>query len=84
MRRPCLVNAKYGTEPGIKAYSHVSDQFAPFAVQTIPATASEALYILDGLLMNDAGRRVREHYADTGGFTVIRTPDVFGVAGLVS
>src|SRR5512134_262389 len=64
-----LVNAKYGTEPGIKAYSHVSDQFAPFAVQTIPATASEALYILDGLLMNDAGRRVREHYADTGGFT---------------
>ena len=64
-----LVNAKYGTEPGIKAYSHVSDQFAPFAVQTIPATASEALYILDGLLMNDTGRRVREHYADTGGFT---------------
>jgi TnpA family transposase len=64
-----LVNAKYGTEPGIKAYSHVSDQFAPFAVQTIPATASEALYILDGLLTSDAGRRVREHYADTGGFT---------------
>lgn len=64
-----LAGAKYGIEPGIKAYSHVSDQFAPFAVQTIPATASEALYILDGLLMNDAGRRVREHYADTGGFT---------------
>ena len=64
-----LVNARYGTEPGLKAYSHVSDQFAPFAVQTIPATASEAPYILDGLLMTDAGRRVSEQYADTGGFT---------------
>ena len=25
-------------------------------------------YILDGLLMNETGRRVREQYADTGGF----------------
>ena len=64
-----LVNARYGTEPGLKAYSHVSDQFVPFAVRTIPATASEAPYILDGLLMTDAGRQVKEHYADTGGFT---------------
>ena len=52
-----LVNAKYGNTPGLKAYSHVSDQYAPFATQVIPATASEAPYILDGLLMNDAGRR---------------------------
>ncbi len=35
----------------------------------IPATASEAPYILDGLLMNDAGRHIRERFADTGGFT---------------
>jgi TnpA family transposase len=64
-----LVNARYGTEPGVKAYAHLSDQFAPFAVRTIPATAHEAPFILDGLLGCDAGRRVREHYADTGGFT---------------
>ena len=64
-----LVNARYGTEPGIKAYSHVSDRFSPFATQTIPATVHEAPYILDGLLMNETGRRVREQYADTGGFT---------------
>jgi TnpA family transposase len=63
-----LVNAKYGREPGLKAYTHVSDQFAPFAIQTIPATVSEAPYILDGLLMNETGKRVREQYADTGGF----------------
>ena len=63
------VNARYGTEPGVKAYSHVSDRFSPFATQTIPATVHEAPYILDGLLMNETRRRVREQYADTGGFT---------------
>ena len=64
-----LINAKYGNVPGLKGYSHVSDKYAPFATQVIPATVSEAPYILDGLLMNDAGRRVRQHFADTGGFT---------------
>ena len=64
-----LVNARYGAEPGVKSYSHVSDRFSPFATQTIPATVHEAPYILDGLLMNETGRRVREQYADTGGFT---------------
>ena len=76
-----LVDARYGGEPGIKAYAHLSDQFAPFAVRTIPATAHEAPLaivlgpmadkgsLLDGLLGCKAGRRVREHHADTGGFT---------------
>lgn len=64
-----VINAKYGNTPGLKAYSHISDQYAPFATQVIPATASEAPYILDGLLMNDAGRHIREHFTDTGGFT---------------
>ena len=64
-----LINAKYGNDPGLKAYTHVSDQFAPFASQTIPATVSEAPYILDGLLNSDMGKRVKEQYADTGGFT---------------
>ncbi|OSM08768.1 putative transposase Tn3 family protein [Magnetofaba australis IT-1] len=74
-----LVNAKYGREPGLKAYTHVSDQFAPFATQTIPATVSEAPYILDGLLMNETGRQIREQYADTGGFT----DHVFAVTSLL-
>jgi TnpA family transposase len=64
-----VVNARYGNEPGLTAYSHVSDQYAPFATQIIPATAHEAPYILDGLLQNEAGQRIKEHYADTGGFT---------------
>lgn len=64
-----LVNARYGNEPGLKAYTHVSDRFGPFATQIIPATVNEAPYILDGLLLNETGRRIREQYADTGGFT---------------
>lgn len=75
-----LINAKYGSEPGLKAYTHVSDQFGPFATQNIPATASEAPYILDGLLMNEAGRNISEQYADTGGFT----DQVFAVTALLS
>ncbi len=55
-----LINAKYGNEPGIKAYTHVSDQFGPFASQKIPATVNEAPFILDGLLTTDAGKRIRE------------------------
>ena len=64
-----LVNAKYGNEAGLKSYTHVSDQYGPFAAQFIPATVNEAPFILDGLLMNETGRRIREQYADTGGFT---------------
>ncbi|APO77124.1 Tn3 family insertion sequence transposase domain-containing protein (plasmid) [Rhizobium etli 8C-3] len=53
----------------MKAYSHVSDQYAPFSTQVIPATASEAPYISYGLLMNETGKCIHEQYADTGGFT---------------
>ncbi len=71
-----LVNAKYGNTPGLKAYSHVSDQYAPFATQVIPATASEAPYILDGLLMNDAGRHIREQFTDTAASPITSLPHV--------
>ena len=74
-----FINAKYGSEPGLKAYTHVSDQFGPFATQNISATVSEAPYILDGLLMNEAGRKITEQYADTGGFT----DHVFAVTSLL-
>ena len=38
-----LINAKYGSMPGLKAYTHVSDQFGPFATQNIPATVGTYL-----------------------------------------
>ena len=75
-----LINAKYGSEPGLKAYTHVSDQFGPFATQNIPATVNEAPYILDGLLMNEVGRKIKDQYADTGGFT----DHVFAITALLS
>ncbi len=75
-----LINAKYGQEPGLKAYTHVSDQFGPFATQKIPATVNEAPYILDGLLMNEVGKKIKEQYADTGGFT----DHVFAATALLS
>lgn len=46
----------------------------------LPATVSEAPYILDGLLMNETGRNIREQYADTGGFT----DHVFAVTALLN
>lgn len=73
------VNARYGNDPGVKAYTHVNDRFAPFASRTIPATVSEAPYLLDGLTMNEAGRRIEEQYADTGGFT----DHLFGVSAML-
>lgn len=75
-----LINAKYGNDPGLKAYTHVSDQFGPFATQNIPATVGEAPYILDGLLMNATGKKIKEQYADTGGFT----DHVFAVTSLLA
>ena len=42
-------NAKYGSEPGVKFYTHVSDRYAPFNTKVIAANASEAAHILDGL-----------------------------------
>jgi TnpA family transposase len=74
-----LINAKYGRQPGLKAYTHVTDQYGPFATQTIPATVNEAPYILDGLLMNETGKRIKEQYADTGGFT----DHVFGITSIL-
>ncbi|MFT4783966.1 MAG: TnpA family transposase [Paracoccaceae bacterium] len=75
-----LINAKYGNDPGLKAYTHVSDQFGSFATQNIPATVTEVPYILDGLLMNETGKNIREQYADTGGFT----DHVFAVTSLLA
>lgn len=36
------INAKYGSEPGLKIYSHLSDHFASFGSRIMSATAGEA------------------------------------------
>jgi TnpA family transposase len=60
-------NGKYGSEPGVKFYTHVSDRYAPFHTKVIAANASEAAHILDGLLHHECSLEIREHYTDTAG-----------------
>ena len=63
------VNARYGREPGVLFYTHVSDQYAPFHTQVINATARDATFVLDGLLYHESELEIEEHYTDTAGFT---------------
>ena len=64
-----LVNLHDGQDPGVKFYTHLSDQFGPFHTKVIAATASEAPHVLDGLLYHQSSLVIDEHYTDTGGFS---------------
>lgn len=72
-------NAKYGSEPGVKFYTHVSDRYAPFNTKVIAANASEAAHVLDGLLHHESTLDIREHYTDTAG----AIDHVFGLCSLL-
>ncbi len=63
------VNAKYGSEPGVKIYAHLSNHFASFGSRIMSATAGEAPYVLDGLVLGADRLPLHEHYTDTGGAT---------------
>ena len=72
-------NAKYGSEPGVKFYTHVSDRYAPFHTKVITANASEAAHVLDGLMHHESALDIREHYTDTAG----AIDHVFGLCSLL-
>jgi TnpA family transposase len=63
------INARYGHEPGVTFYTHVSDQYAPFHTKVIATTVRDATYVLDGLLYHESDLQIEEHYTDTAGFT---------------
>ena len=63
------MNPRYGSEPGVQFYTHVSDQYAPFHTKVINATVRDATHVLDGLLYHESDLRIEEHYTDTTGFT---------------
>ena len=63
------VNAKYGYDPGVTFYTHVSDRYAPYHTKVIAATVRDATHVLDGLLYHESDLRIAEHYTDTAGFT---------------
>lgn len=63
------VNPKYGSEPGVLFYTHISDQYAPFHTKVINVGVRDATYVLDGLLYHESDLQIDEHYTDTAGFT---------------
>ena len=63
------VNLRYGNEPGVLFYTHISDQYTLFYSRVIAANARDAKYVLDGLLYHESDLRIEEHYTDTAGFT---------------
>ena len=60
-------NARHGAEPGSVFYGFISDRFASFYSKVIPAAASEAPHVLDGLVHNEAALAIQEHATDTAG-----------------
>jgi len=56
---------------GFIVYTHILDNYAPFYPQVIPASAREAIYVLDGLLYHALSLMPREHYTDSHGYTDI-------------
>ena len=44
------INARYGRDPGLSFYTHLSDQHGPYSTKVMSATSHEAPYVLDGLL----------------------------------
>jgi hypothetical protein len=68
------VNLKYGQEPSVQFYTHISDHYAPFHTKVINATVHDATHVLDGLLYHESDVRIEEHYTDTAGFTDLKVP----------
>ena len=66
-------NARYGSEPGVLFYTHVTDRFTPFHTKVIAANAGEAAHVLDGLLDHESELVIREHATDTAGAVVMWT-----------
>jgi TnpA family transposase len=63
------VNLRYGTDPSVLFYTHISDQYAPYHTKVINATVRDATHVLDGLLYHESDLKIEEHYTDTAGFT---------------
>jgi TnpA family transposase len=73
------INLHYGSEPGSKFYSHLSDQYGYFSLLPISPTESEAAYVLDELFDQDTILEIQEHFTDTGG----ASDHVFGLFALI-
>lgn len=61
------INLHYGSKPGTKFYSGLSDQYGYYSILPISPTESEAVYVLDGLFDHDTILDIEELFTDTGG-----------------
>jgi TnpA family transposase len=73
------VNLRYGTEPEVTFYTHLSDQYGPYRVKVISSSVRDAPHMIDGLLYHETDLQIHEHYTDTWGYT----DQVFGLAHLL-
>jgi len=48
------VNLKYGNDPGVAFYTHISDQYAPFHTKVINAAVRDTTHVLNGLLFHES------------------------------
>ncbi len=71
-------NARYGRDPAVLLYTHISDRYAPFHTKVI-APAGEAAHVIDGLLYHEADLATSVHYTDGGGVS----DHVFGLTHLL-
>jgi TnpA family transposase len=62
------INPKYGSEPAVLFYTHISDQYTPFHTTVVDVGVRDATDVLDGLLYHESDLRIEEHYTDTAGF----------------
>jgi TnpA family transposase len=60
----------FGMRRGVTLYNHVNNRGEQYWIDVVNCTMREATYVLDGLLYQDAPE-IKEHYTDTGGFTVM-------------
>ncbi|GAC1299955.1 MAG: Tn3 family transposase [Ktedonobacteraceae bacterium] len=77
------LNARYnpryfGVRRGITLYNHVNNRGEQFWIDVVNCLVREAVYVLDGLLHQDAVL-IKEHYTDTHGFTEL----LFGLFSLL-
>jgi TnpA family transposase len=62
------INAKYGSEPGLKIYSPVRS-FCLVRIADHVGHCRRSPYVLDGLMLGAGALPLHEHYTDTGGAT---------------
>src|SRR5260370_8478572 len=74
------VNLRYGTEPGVTFYTHLSDQYGPYPVKVISSSVRDAPHMIDGLLYHETYLQINEHYTDTLSYT----DQVFSLAHLLA